>query len=107
MQAIRLVARGDSLLYPAAIRELAAARRSTIGSGPARRADPTARLTEREGQVLRLITTGLNNAEIADQLLLSHETVKTHVANVLAKLGARDRTQAVIIAYEVGFVSPG
>ncbi|MBB4922646.1 response regulator transcription factor [Kitasatospora kifunensis] len=106
VQAIRLVARGDSLLYPSAIRTLAAAHQQQ--PAPARGADagPIARLTEREGQVLRLMTTGLNNAEIAGELVLSPETVKTHVAGVLAKLGARDRTQAVITAYESGFVVP-
>ncbi|WP_327069769.1 response regulator transcription factor [Kitasatospora sp. NBC_01302] len=105
LQAVRLVARGDSLLYPSAIRALAAApHRSAPGHGA--QGGPLARLTEREGQVLRLMTTGLNNAEIAAELVLSPETIKTHVASVLAKLGARDRTQAVIIAYESGFVVP-
>lgn len=66
----------------------------------------SARLTEREAEVLRLTATGLSNQEIAEQLVLGVETVKTHVSNVLAKLGARDRTQAVIAAYESGFVIP-
>ncbi|MBD0672495.1 response regulator transcription factor [Streptomyces sp. CBMA156] len=108
VQAVRLVARGDSLLFPAAVRELAlrhgADRRR--GAGPAERG-PIGRLTEREGQVLRLMATGLNNGEIARELVVSQETVKTHVGSVLAKLGARDRTQAVIAAYESGFVLPG
>jgi ATP/maltotriose-dependent transcriptional regulator MalT len=66
----------------------------------------SARLTEREGEVLKLMTKGLSNAEIAAHLVVSVETVKTHVGNVLAKLRARDRTQAVIVAYDSGFVSP-
>lgn len=107
VQAVRLVARGDSLLFPAAVRELALRH----GADPRRAAAPDrrpiGRLTEREGQVLRLMATGLNNGEIARELVVSQETVKTHVGSVLAKLGARDRTQAVIAAYESGFVLPG
>jgi DNA-binding NarL/FixJ family response regulator len=63
-------------------------------------------LTDREAEVLRLMAAGRANAEIADDLTVSLETVKTHVGNVLAKLRARDRTQAVIAAYESGFVTP-
>ncbi|HTF12835.1 MAG TPA: response regulator transcription factor [Asanoa sp.] len=99
VDAIRVVARGDSLLFPAAIRRLVAAR----GGGADR---TTARLTAREAEVLRLIAAGLSNAEIAERLVVGGETVKTHVGNVLAKLGARDRVQAVIKAYESGFVTP-
>jgi DNA-binding NarL/FixJ family response regulator len=103
VQAIRLVAHGDSLLFPSAIRALAAAH-----AGPHRGdALADAQLTEREAEVLRLMATGLSNAEIAERLYVSQETVKTHVGNILAKLGARDRTQAVIAAYESGFVTPG
>ncbi|GAA3029743.1 response regulator transcription factor [Kitasatospora albolonga] len=100
VQAVRLVARGDSLLFPAAIRDLATARR------PARPDARTRRLTDRESQVLRLMAAGLNNAEIAAHLVVSPETVKTHVGGILTKLAARDRTQAVITAYQEGFVSP-
>ncbi|NYI08333.1 response regulator transcription factor [Allostreptomyces psammosilenae] len=96
VQAIRVVAAGDSLLFPTAIRDLA----TRHGGGG--RALP--RLTEREAGVLRLVAKGLTNAEIADELGVGTETVKTHLGNVLSKLGARDRTQAVIIAYESGFV---
>ncbi|MFD7452033.1 response regulator [Kitasatospora sp. NPDC059827] len=107
VQAVRLVARGDSLLFPAAVRELALRHRAEGCREAAADRGPIGRLTEREGQVLRLMATGLNNAEIARQLVVSQETVKTHVGSVLAKLGARDRTQAVIAAYESGFVLPG
>jgi len=104
VRAIRLLADGDSLLFPAAIRELAA-RHSP--SEPAARGLDAAGLTDREGEVLRLIAQGLSNAEIAGRLIVSVETVKTHVAHVLTKLHARDRTQAVIVAYQTGFISPG
>ena len=63
-------------------------------------------LTEREREVLRLMATGLSNVEIAGELYLGIQTVKTHVGNILAKLGARDRTQAVVRAYDSGFVTP-
>ncbi|WP_326560799.1 response regulator transcription factor [Micromonospora sp. NBC_01796] len=99
--AIRLVARGDSLLFPAAVRRLAAAYGGTGGDRLDR-----ARLTGREAEVLRLMAAGLSNVEIAEALVVGVETVKTHVGNVLGKLGARDRTQAVIAAYESGFVTP-
>lgn len=103
VHAVRLIAGGESLLFPAAVRELAAEHRNTA----ARAALERAGLTAREREVLLLITRGLANAEIAQQLFLGHETVKSHVSSVLAKLGARDRVQAVITAYESGFVAPG
>jgi DNA-binding NarL/FixJ family response regulator len=101
VRAVRTVAEGDSLLFPAAVRDLV----STRGR---RRADGLrgAGLTEREGEVLRWMARGLSNAEIARELVVGVETVKTHVGNVLAKLGARDRTQAVVAAYESGFIDP-
>jgi DNA-binding NarL/FixJ family response regulator len=106
VDAVRVVARGDSLLFPAAVRRLAAA------YGPAEARLPAAfagsgrnsSLTEREGEVLTLMAAGLSNAEIAGRLHLGVETVKTHVGGVLAKLGVRDRTQAVVAAYRSGFV---
>ncbi|MBF6349490.1 response regulator transcription factor [Nocardia flavorosea] len=98
--AVRTVAQGDSLLYPAAVRSLAAGRRSDSARAILDRAD----LTQREVAVLRLMTKGLSNAEIAADLYIGSETVKTHVSSILAKFGARDRTQAVIVAYESGFV---
>jgi DNA-binding NarL/FixJ family response regulator len=103
VQAIRTVVAGESLLFPAAIRRLAARR----APGPAAARLEGAQLTEREAEVLALMARGLSNAEIAGQLTVSLQTVKTHVANVLAKLRARDRTQAVVAAYDSGFVTPG
>lgn len=100
LRAIRVVATGDSLLFPAAIRALAAAHAGRSGR------PSLDGLTERESEVLRLVATGLSNTEIGARLFVSVQTVKTHVGNVLAKLGARDRTQAVIIAYESGFITP-
>jgi DNA-binding NarL/FixJ family response regulator len=102
VDAIRVVARGSSLVLPQLTRTLIAAH------APARRTGPAAlpELTGREADVLRLVAGGLSNAEIAARLHLSRETVKTHVSGVLLKLGARDRTQAVIAAYESGFMAP-
>lgn len=102
VQAVRLVARTDCLLFPSAVRALAA---------EYARADPTppawvARLTGREEEVLRQLAAGLTNAEIARRMEVGPATVKTHVAAVLAKTGTRDRTQAVIAAYEAGFLKP-
>jgi DNA-binding NarL/FixJ family response regulator len=98
--AVRAVAAGDQLLYPEAIRTLA------LRHLP-RRPDPTAfDLTGREREVLGLVAQGLSNAEIAAELVVGVETVRTHVARVLAKLGARDRTQAVVLAYTSGLVTP-
>jgi DNA-binding NarL/FixJ family response regulator len=99
VNAIRTVHDGESLLFPAAIRELVTRR-----SGPGGRGLAEANLTDREQEVLRLMARGRSNSEIAAELFLGVETVKTHVRNVLAKLGARDRVQAVITAYESGFI---
>jgi DNA-binding NarL/FixJ family response regulator len=101
VQAVRTVAGGESLLFPAAVRDLMATRGR--GGGDRLR---DAGLTAREGEVLHLMARGLSNAEIARELVVGVETVKTHVGNVLAKLGARDRTQAVVAAYESGFIDP-
>ncbi|MEC3918700.1 response regulator transcription factor [Nocardia sp. CDC160] len=102
VQAVRTVAAGDSLLFPDAIRALVAAR-----AEPANSALAHVKLTEREAEVLRAMARGQTNAEIGASLFLGVETVKTHVGNVLMKLRARDRTQAVILAYESGFIAPG
>ncbi|MEU6388232.1 response regulator transcription factor [Streptomyces sp. NPDC046939] len=102
VHAVRLVAAGESLLFPAALRSLAA----EYGNASARATMERAALTEREAAVLRRMARGLSNAEIAADLVVGTETVKSHVSAVLAKLGARDRTQAVIAAYESGFVAP-
>ncbi|MBT2414974.1 response regulator transcription factor [Streptomyces sp. ISL-12] len=107
VHAVRLVAEGESLLFPASVRQLAAEYGDGGGMRAARAAMDRAQLTEREGEVLRLMARGLSNAEIAAKLVVGTETVKSHVSAVLGKLGARDRTQAVIAAYESGFVAPG
>ncbi|MFJ1564892.1 response regulator [Streptomyces erythrochromogenes] len=99
--AVRLVARGDSLLFPAAVRSLAATH--AAATAPAE-APWIARLTDREADVLRLMATGLSNHEMSERLGVGPQTVKTHVASVLTKTGSRDRTQAVIAAYEGGFI---
>ncbi|MEU1402931.1 response regulator transcription factor [Streptomyces sp. NPDC005728] len=104
VHAVRLVAEGESLLFPASVRQLAA---RYGGNHEPSAPLSEAGLTDREAEVLRLMTRGLSNAEIAGLLVVGTETVKSHVSAVLAKLGARDRTQAVIAAYESGFVAPG
>jgi DNA-binding NarL/FixJ family response regulator len=100
VDAVRIVARGESLLFPAAIRSLAARH----AAGAARAGTAAVDLTPREREILRLVARGLSNGEIADELFLGLQTVKTHVSSLLRKLGARDRTQAVIAAYESGLV---
>jgi DNA-binding NarL/FixJ family response regulator len=101
--AVRVVAAGDALLAPTITRRL-------IGEFARLRPRPTPKgldeLTPRETDVLRLVAEGLSNREIADRLVVSDETVKTHVSRVLSKLGLRDRTQAVVAAYESGLVEP-
>ena len=103
LTAIRVVARGEALLDPAITRSVVAA---FIRSTPARPQLQVrlARLTARENETLRLLASGLSNAEIAHALVLSEATVKSHVGHLLAKLDVRDRVQAVIFAYEVGLV---
>jgi len=105
--AVRVVAAGQALLAPAITRRLISefARLRPQRTGPA--ADALGVLTPRETEVLRLLAEGLSNPEIAARLVVTEETVKTHVSRVLHKLGLRDRTQAVIVAYESGLVTPG
>ncbi|GAB7180559.1 response regulator transcription factor [Kitasatospora sp. Ki12] len=101
-EAVRVAAAGEAILFPAALRRMVAAR--PLNSAEAL---PRAALTGREEEVLRLMATGSSNPEIAESLAVSLETVKTHVGNVLTKLGAQNRTHAVVIAYESGLVVPG
>lgn len=107
VEAVRVVARGDALLAPAVTRRVIErfARESETGESRAGSSAP-AGLTEREGEVLALVARGLSNAEIARELHLGEATVKSHVSSVLLKLGVRDRVQAVVAAYESGFVRP-
>jgi DNA-binding NarL/FixJ family response regulator len=105
--AVRVVAAGDALIDPAVTRRLIAEfARRPAPEQPPRRAE-LGQLTEREREVLALVARGLSNAEIADRLVISHATAKTHVARILAKVDARDRAQLVMLAYESGLVRPG
>jgi DNA-binding NarL/FixJ family response regulator len=105
-QAIRVVASGESLLAPTVTTRLVRefARRPRVARPGGDRLTP---LTDRERQVLGLVAQGLSNADIAERLVLSRATVKTHVSRILTKLAARDRAQLVVIAYEAGLVVPG
>jgi DNA-binding NarL/FixJ family response regulator len=106
LAAIEIVDRGDGLIAPAVTRSVIEefVRRTPPPPAPA---PQLADLTAREHEVLMLLARGLSNAEIATRLVVGEGTVKTHVAHVLAKLGVRDRVQAVIAAYETGLVTPG
>jgi DNA-binding NarL/FixJ family response regulator len=103
---IRAVAQGEALLAPSVTRRLIEefARIGRHRGAPPPELDE---LTPRELEVLRLLARGLSNAEIAEELVVSETTVKTHVTHVLGKLGLRDRVQAVVLAYESGLVTPG
>jgi DNA-binding NarL/FixJ family response regulator len=103
---IRLVAAGEALLAPSVTRRLIS-EFSKVGPAAAKPPAALDELTERELEVLKLMARGLSNAEIAEELVVSSTTVKTHVAHVLQKLGLRDRVQAVVQAYESGLVTPG
>jgi DNA-binding NarL/FixJ family response regulator len=124
LQGVRVVARGDSLLAPSVTRSLIAAfttgNTSFGGSGPTRTASPgranlprpaatcpgLASLTDREREVVALVAAGLSNDEIATELVVSPLTAKTHVSRAMIKLGARDRAQLVVLAYENGLAEP-
>jgi DNA-binding NarL/FixJ family response regulator len=103
--AVRVVAAGDALLAPNITRRLIA-EFAALHRPDTPPAAALAALTPRETQVLRLVAEGLSNPEIAARLIVTEETVKTHVSRMLAKLGLRDRTQAVVAAYETGLVVP-
>jgi DNA-binding NarL/FixJ family response regulator len=105
-EAVRTIAAGESLLAPAVTKRLIERYVSRPRSDTARR-ERFAELTERELEVLQLITRGLSNSEVGARLFLSEATVKTHVTRILSKLGVRDRVQAVVLAYESGLVQPG
>jgi DNA-binding NarL/FixJ family response regulator len=107
VHAVRVVVAGDSLLAPPVARRLVAdytSRGTAVGVQESARLNA---LTARERETLVLLGRGLSNAEIAAELVVSEHTVKTHVSNVLSKLGLRDRIQAVICAYETGLIAPG
>jgi len=105
-QAVRVVAGGDALLSPSVTRRLI----TEFATRPARPTNDPARLaalTEREREVLALVAGGLSNQEIGQRLFMSPATAKTHVSRAMAKLGAHDRAQLVVAAYETGLVAPG
>ncbi|MEU5823956.1 response regulator transcription factor [Streptomyces sp. NPDC047803] len=106
LAAVRVVASGDALIAPSVTRRLIKEFAARPASSPAPPAPLTA-ITEREREVLVLVGSGLSNAEIAERLVISVATAKTYLTRLLAKLGARDRVQLVIIAYEAGLVSAG
>jgi DNA-binding NarL/FixJ family response regulator len=104
-EAVRVVAAGDALLAPSVTRRLLAEfARAGAPSAPSRK--QVEQLTERETEVLTLVARGRSNAEIADDLVVAEQTIKTHVGRILTKLQLRDRTQAAIFAYETGLVRP-
>jgi DNA-binding NarL/FixJ family response regulator len=106
VHAVRVVAAGEALLAPTVTSRLVREFARRPSPGPAR-GELLASLTGREIEVLRLVAAGLSNAELADRLVVTHATAKTHVSRILTKLGLRDRAQLVVAAYEAGLVIPG
>jgi DNA-binding NarL/FixJ family response regulator len=107
VDAVRAVAAGDAVLAPAVTRQLLDQVGRRLPAAVSRTPDALGQLTDREQEVLRMLAFGMSNAEIATALVVSEPTVKTHVSNLLGKLGLRDRVQAVIYAYESGLITPG
>jgi len=105
--AVRLVRSGDALLAPTITRRLIERFAHRDEPRAAAQHHDLSELTPRELEVLRLLATGLSNAELADRLFLSPTTVKTHIGRILSKLDLRDRVQAVVLAYETGLIAPG
>jgi DNA-binding NarL/FixJ family response regulator len=105
LDAVRVIHRGEALLAPSVTRRLI--EQFARSPDPSRRPPTLDMLTEREREVLALVAGGLSNGEIADHLVVSPATSKTHVSRIMAKLNARDRAQLVMIAYETGLVQPG
>jgi DNA-binding NarL/FixJ family response regulator len=104
--AVRVIAAGDALLSPSVTRRLIA-EFSRLGPTRAPARERLTELTDREGEVLGLVARGLSNGEIAAELIVAEQTVKTHFGRILMKLGLRDRAQAIVYAYETGLVRPG
>jgi DNA-binding NarL/FixJ family response regulator len=107
VRAVRVIAAGEALLSPAVTRRLLDRVGRRLPASPTTAPGAFAELTEREREVFELLARGLSNAEIAELLTVGDATVKTHVSNVLMKLGLRDRVQAVVLAYESGLIAPG
>ena len=107
VRAVRVIAAGDALLSPVVTRRLLDRVGRRLPASPTTAPGAFAELTEREREVFELLARGLSNAEIAELLTVGDATVKTHVSNVLMKLGLRDRVQAVVLAYESGLIAPG
>jgi DNA-binding NarL/FixJ family response regulator len=106
VEAVRAVAAGDAVLSPAVTRQLLDQVGRRLPAAVSQEPEGLAQLTEREREVLRMLAAGLTNAEIAAALVVSEATVKSHVSNLLGKLGLRDRVQAVIYAYETRLIAP-
>jgi DNA-binding NarL/FixJ family response regulator len=106
VDAVRAVAAGDAVLSPAVTRQLLDQVSRRLSAAVSQEPEALTRLTEREREVLRMLAAGLTNAEIAHALVVTEATVKSHVSNLLGKLGLRDRVQAVIYAYETRLIAP-